>query len=191
MFLELPMSRSLTLAAESASLAPHLRPVLLVALDLASGPVRFSTADRTLSFAGEDYLAVGDLGRIAPFGEPTDLSVEGVAIELSGIPSTYIDIAMAENVQGRRARLWLGLLDDGYALIADPVLIFRGRMDTIDIRLGESATVVATVENRMADWDRPRVRRYTHADQIARFPADKGLEFVSQTAEREILWGRG
>ncbi|MGD9538558.1 MAG: hypothetical protein AB7P52_11580 [Alphaproteobacteria bacterium] len=185
------MTRSLTEAAEAASLAAHLRPVLLVALDLASGPVRFSTADRTLSFAGEDYLAVGDLGRIAPFGEPTDLSVEGVAIELSGIPPSYIDVAMAENVQGRRARLWLGFLDEGYALIDEPVLIFRGRMDTMDIRLGETATVVATVENRLADWDRPRVRRYTHADQIARFPADKGLEFVSQAAEREILWGRG
>ena len=123
------MTRSLTLAAESASSAPHLRPVILVALDLAGGPVRFSTADRTLSFADEDYLAVGDLGRIAPFGEPTDLSVEGVAIELSGIPSTYVDVAMAENVQGRRARLWLGFLDDGYALIADPVLIFRGDHD--------------------------------------------------------------
>lgn len=185
------MSRSLTASAESASLAPHIRPVIFVEFDLSSGMARFSTADRTLVFSAMTFFGVGDLGKIAPFGEPTDLSVEGVAIELSGIPSSYIDVALAENVQGRRARLWLGFLDDNYALVVDPVVIFRGRMDTMDIKLGETATVAARIENRMADWDRARVRRYTHADQTARFPADKGLEFVSQTTEREILWGRG
>jgi hypothetical protein len=172
-------------------LAGHVRPVIFVEMDLSSGMARFSTADRMLSFSGMTFLAVGDLGKIAPFGEPTDLSVEGVSIELSGIPTDYIDVALAENVQGRTCRLWLGFFDDTYALIADPVVIFRGRMDTMDIKLGETATVAVRVENRMADWDRPRVRRYTHADQTARFPADKGLEFVSQTTEREIRWGRG
>ena len=185
------MSRSLTGAAETASLGSHVRPVLLIELDASSGMARFNTADRTVIYAGNSFLGVGDLGKIAPFGEPTDLSVEGVTIELSGLPNDYIDMAMAENIQGRAARLWLGFLDDNYALIADPVLAFRGRMDTMDLKLGETATVIARIENRMADWDRPRVRRYTNADQTARFPSDKGLEFVSQTAEREILWGRG
>ena len=184
------MSRSLTSGAETASLAGHVRPVILVELDASSGMARFSTGDRTVVYAGNSFLGAGNLGKIAPFGEPTDLSVEGVAIELSGLPNNYIDMAMAENVQGRAARLWLGFFDDAYALITDPVLIFRGRMDTMDIKLGETATVVVRVENRLADWDRPRVRRYTHADQTARFPNDKGLEFVSQTVEREILWGR-
>lgn len=185
------MPRSLTSAAETASLAVHVRVVALVELDFASGYLRLATADRSVMFNDHDFVGIGDLGKIAPYGEPTDLSVEGVAIELSGIPPTYIDRALAENVQGRPARLWLAFLDEDDALIDDPVLMFRGRIDTMDIKLGEMATVILRVENRLADWDRPRVRRYTHQDQIARYPGDKGFEFVGQMAEREILWGRG
>ena len=185
------MSRDLTAAAETASLAAHVRPVALVYLDLTSGAVRANSTDRTITFGGADYLGVGDLGKISPFGEPTDLSVEGVSIELSGIPTDYIDIALGEHVQGRTARIYLGFLNDSYALIADPVLMFRGPIDTMDVKLGETATVTVRIENRLADWDRPRIRRYTHQDQIARYPSDKGLEFVNQTTEREINWGRG
>ena len=46
-----------------------------------------------------------------------------------------------------------------------------------------------TVESRFAAWDRPLVRRYNNADQQTRYPGDKGLEFVEQTAEKQIVWG--
>lgn len=184
------MTRTLTAGAETASLASHVRPVVLVRIELTSETLRLTSADRTITFASADYLGVGDFGKITPFGEPTDLSVDGVALELSGVPSDYITIATGENVQGRPVYLYLGFLNDSYALIADPVLIFRGRLDTMEVTLGETATVTVRAENRFADWDRPRIRRYTDQDQRARFPTDKGLEFVAQTTEREIVWGR-
>lgn len=184
------MARDLTNDAETASLASHIRLVALVHLDLSSGHVRANSSDRTITYDGADYLGVGDLGRIGTFGETTDLSAEALNLELSGIDPDYIDIAVNEHVQGRPARLWLAFLDSTYVLIADPVLIFRGRIDTMEVELGDTATVRLRVESRLADWDRPRIRRYTHEDQKARFPSDKGLEFVAQTTEREIVWGR-
>jgi len=183
------MARILTGAVETASLEAQVAPVLFAELDAASGLHRFSTADRTLSFAGLSFAGIGDFGKLSPLGEPSDLSVQGITIALSGIPSTYVDLALAEIIQGRPARVWLGFLDATSALIADPVLLFRGRMDVMDIRLGETAEVAISIENRLADWDRPRMRRYTDADQRAVFGADKGFEFVSQSAERELRWG--
>jgi hypothetical protein len=41
----------------------------------------------------------------------------------------------------------------------------------------------------LADWDRPRVRRYNAADQAITDSADKGFEFVPQMVERNIRWG--
>lgn len=185
------MSRTLTASAETASLAAHITAVLFVELDCSSGFVRMNSADRSLTFSSMTFTGIGHLGKIAPFGEPTDLRVEGITLEVTGIPSTYISIAMNEDIQGRTARLWIGFLDANYALIDAPVLIYRGRMDTMDIQLGATCTVTVRIENRFADWDRARVRRYNHADQIARFPSDKGFELVAQTTEREIVWGRG
>lgn len=185
------MTRDLTTDTRDASLSAQIiAAIVFVELDCESGMVRISTADRELTFSSMTFSPAGPLGKIAPFGEPTDLSVEGMTIEVSGIPSDYITVATDENIQGRRARIWLGFLDSSYALIDAPVLLFRGRMDTMDVVLGETATVTIRVESRFADWQRPRIRRYTHADQIAVYPNDKGLEHVMQTTEREIVWGR-
>lgn len=186
------MSRDLTNDAETASLAAHVIPVMFLELAVDSGTLRTNSADRTLSFDGMDFTGIGDLGKISTISEPTDLAVEGLAIEVSGIPSTYIDMALSEPIQGRSARVWVGFIDStDYSLLDAPVLLFRGRMDVMDVTSGKDPIVTIRVENRFADWDRPRIRRYTDADQRARFPNDKGCEFVTQTAVREIVWGRG
>ena len=184
------MSRDLTASAETASLASHVRVTVLVKMEFTSGTLRVALSDRTITFGGFDYVGAGALGKISPIGETTDLSAEGIALEISGIPTTYVNLAMGEDIQGRLVTVYQAFLDANYALIDAPVVMFRGRMDVMDIRLGATATLSLRVENRLADWDRPRIRRYTHQDQIARFSADKGLEFVAQTTEREITWGR-
>jgi hypothetical protein len=81
-------------------------------------------------------------------------------------------------------------LNDSYALVADPVEIFKGRVNQMNIEAGETATVSLTVESRLVDWERPRVRRYNNADQQVAFTGDKGFEFVPQMVEKELIWGR-
>ena len=73
---------------------------------------------------------------------------------------------------------------------ADPELLDQGRLDASETEEGETITVTITAESRFAAWERPVIRRYTDADQQARFPGDRGLEFVSQAAQKEIVWGR-
>ena len=72
--------------------------------------------------------------------------------------------------------------------IADPIIIFRGRMDLMEISLGEEGVVRVRLENRLADWERPRVRRYTAEDQEAEHPGDLGFRFLSVTTEKELIW---
>ena len=64
-------------------------------------------------------------------------------------------------------------------------------MDTMVIAdEAETASLSITLENRLVDFERARVRRYTSEDQKIDFPNDKGLEFVADLQEKEILWGR-
>ena len=84
--------------------------------------------------------------------------------------------------------MFLAFLDDDYQIIEDPMLAFRGRIDTQDISLGKEANIAVNIESRLIDWERPRVRRYTNEDQQDLHSGDKGLEFVSQMVEKEITW---
>lgn len=189
------MSRDLTSAANTAVQAEVVRPVVFVELDFSSGFVRANSSPYTLSFdadadmVDEDFLGVGGLGGISPISEGADTKARNISLTLSGVDPALIATTLTEYYQGRPCKVWNGFLDSGHKLIADPILVFWGRMDTMDVDMGETATITVTAESRLADWDRPRSARLTNEEQQARYPGDRGLEFVQQVADQEIRWG--
>jgi len=191
------MTRDATAAVITETKAAAPRIVAFVELDYPSGFVRLNSTDRRLSFdsgAGVvDFIGAGALGSVSAISETTELRASGLRLTLSGIPAAVVSAAF-ERAQGRPGRLWLGVLDDSYQLISSPAQVFSGLIDSTAIDIGETGTVTVNVENRLVAWERPKVRRYTNADQQQRFPgppADKFLEFVNQTVEKELLWGVG
>ena len=54
---------------------------------------------------------------------------------------------------------------------------------------GDTATIKLTAESRLIDLDRSRERRFTSEDQKIEFPDDKGLEYVDDLQDKEIVWG--
>lgn len=184
--------RSLTAQQSAAIDAGVVHPVYMVRLDFASGMVAAHSAVGTIAYAGDDYIGVGQYGGITPIGEGAELERRTVTLSLTGIPGNtqdLIDVAMSQNYQGRDGRIYISLLDDSYQLIDDPRMIFRGRIDTCSVQIGEIASVACTLESRLADWDRARITRYTNQDQQTQYPGDLGLEFISQMVELELRWG--
>lgn len=184
------MARDLTAGVVTESKkATGARPFLLAKLEFDSGDLLVWSGRGDLIFDSETYLGIGDFGKVSEVEEGIDQRAFGIALELSGIPSSTVSLALSEELQNRTAQLWLGFFDSDYTLVTDPVLLFRGRMDTMDVKLGKTATVVVTAESRLTDWGRPRIRRYTDGDQQERFPGDEGFQFISDAAEKEIVWG--
>ncbi len=184
------MTREIDASVAAASQEEVVRPVVLARLDFAGGVVAANSGNINIDYAGDTYLGVGALGGISAVREASESQPYSINLSLTGIESSYISIALNEHYQGRDARIYVGLLDSDHQLIDNPVLIFRGRMDTMDITMGKTASIDLKVQSRMVDWDRPRVQRYNNEDQIARYPDDKGLEFVPQMVEKTIIWGR-
>ncbi len=185
------MSRNLNPATESATLAEVYRELILVELDFASGIVYAHSGVGNFIWGGKTYLGVGRLGKVSEIEETESLQANAIKLELSGVDPANVSISLNEEYQGRPARLYLAYLNENYQLIGDPVGPFSGQMDTMDGELGKVSTITLTVESRLVDWMRARVRRYTDADQQVEYPGDKGLEYVSQMAERQLPWGTG
>lgn len=191
--------RTGTAASFNESKATKLIPVNFVMLDFSSGPLYMNSSPYSIDFDGNTYLGVGNLGAISVVQEGTDLQARGIELTLSGIPSSLVAIALDEAYQGRDCKIWIGFLTSSHdpsSLIADPIQLGPWIMDTMDIELGETAKITVRAESRLIRWDKPHSSRYTNEEQQNRFPAeggdpaDLGLEFVSQMAEKELLWGR-
>lgn len=185
------MSRSLTSAMQSAVTADLVRPIILVQCAFDSGNLNLWNGVGNLTVSSVDYVGAGTLLNIGQIAETSELQANGITVTLSGITDPLLAKARDEDYQGRELKVLLGAMDASNGVISTPVNVFSGFMDTMVINdSSETATIQIAVENRLIEFERTRVRRYTAEDQLIDFPSDKGLEFVADMAEKEIVWGR-
>ena len=185
------MSRSLTSAMQSAVTADLVRPIILVQCAFDSGNLNLWNGVGNLTVSSVDYVGAGTLLAIGEIAETSELQANGITVTLSGITDPLLAKARDEDYQGRELKVLLGAMDASNGVISTPVNVFSGFMDTMVINdSSETATIQIAVENRLIGFERTRVRRYTAEDQLIDFPSDKGLEFVADMDEKEIVWGR-
>lgn len=189
------MSRTLTSGMLAVTTADVVRPAYFVRMVFDSGEspneLNLWSGIGDLTYGGNTYLGVGDLLSISDIKETSDISATGINVVLSGVKTSFIVIAKDHEYQGRALSVSLGAFDSVGALIADPVIVFSGFMDTMIIsENGEYSTINVSVENKLIAFERSKVRRYTAEDQKIDHPTDKGFEFVTAIVQKEIIWGR-
>ena len=166
-----------------------LRPIYFLKFDFPSGNVYLNSSDRNITWGGNSYIGAGSIGSVSDIEETSELQAQGVKLTLTGIPSTYVSIALTSEYQGSATTQYLGFFNDNYGLVDDPFVIFVGKVDTMAISLSDTATIEVDIENRLIDWERPRISRFTNEEQQNLYSGDKGLEFVDSVAEKELFWG--
>ncbi len=185
------MSRALLPAVTAAIADSNVPGVVFAQFEFSGGTKRFCNAGYTMSWNSYLWKGVGEVGKIEPISEGGDLQAYNLSMQLSGIDPDTIAVALVPAYYKRRAAsVWFAALNSEYGVLISPVLIFKGRIDTMQIELGATATITATAESPLADWQRPRSRFWNGADQQSRYPTDKFFEYVEQTVKREIIWGR-
>ena len=185
------MSRNLSSNMQTAVEADVVRPIVLVQCAFDSGDLNLWNGIGDLTVNSVDYVGAGTLLSIGEIAESSELQANGISVTLSGITDPLLAKARDEDYQGRELKVLLGAMDASNGVISNPVVVFSGFMDTMVINdSSETATIVVTVENRLIEFERTRIRRYTAEDQKIDYPNDKGLEFVAEMQEKEIIWGR-
>ena len=166
-------------------------PVHFLTINYTSGTLFLNTSDRNFTISGNNFIGGSGIATISSIEETQELQATGIKLTVSGVASSNISIALTENYKNVDATLQLGFLNTTtYALIDTPFTIFKGKVDTQDIQVdSDTATIVIEIENRLIDWERSRIRRYTNQDQQQKFSGDKGLEFIQELQEKEIFWG--
>jgi hypothetical protein len=181
--------KSISVGQQAALEAAHVVPVGFFEVDWAStGVQRYCTAGADIVWNTHTWQGRGQIVDISPIRETEAVEAVGYRLTLSGVPSSFVSGALQEPVQGRRLTMWLGLLDAAGALIGTPIGEFEGRMDTMPILDGETATITLNVESEMASLMGAAVRRYTDEDQRKVYPTDGFFRFVPTMTERLIVF---
>ena len=160
---------------------------MLIEADFDSGSIYLFSGTGKLTVGDTTYLGSGKVLTVDPAQETSALEASNATFQLSGIPEDLISIALNEKFNGRAGSMSLALFDDSNSLIAAPVTVFSGRMDTGQLN-EPSQTFILTAENDLISINDIRLRNYTNEDQTADYPDDRGFEFVAAMQNKQIVW---
>ncbi len=163
------------------------RPLYFVEI-MFEQPLRFTSAFSSMTVGGQEYFGAGNLGSITPVSEGTDLDPQDFKIVVAGVSEASLAAIVTERYLNREVTCLTALVDEQGQIIGDPMVSFSGKVDEVQVEIGKVGRITVIVRDELADWARPRIERYTNSDQQARYPGDKGLEFVSQVADAEKIW---
>jgi hypothetical protein len=184
------MTRGLGTDFDNALSADELQPFFAVEMNFSSGILRLWGGYGDLTIDGNTYTGSADFLQISTIDETSEIRATGISVGLSGIPTSLIAIALTEDYQGRDITLYFGTLDSAGAINDTPYVVFKGRMDLMTMQeYADYCNITITGESRLIDLEIPRAYRYTSEDQKIDYPADKGLEFIADLQNKEIVWG--
>jgi len=195
--------------------AAEIQPFFAVELFFDTTTLRMWTGLGDLVIEGTVYTGTGQLLQLSEISETAEIAATGANLTLSGIPSELLSLALSEPYQGRLCKIYFGAIDANRVYLTDEagdyilaedtsridisagdpdgiVEVFSGYMDQMNIEEGpETSTIAMSVESKLIDLERSRIRRYTDQSQKARYPNDRGFEFVEDLQDKQFNWGRG
>lgn len=188
------MTRDVTTAFRNQVEGDSLSPFYAVEMEFeddAATILRYWTGYGEITFDSKTFGGFADFMSIEVAPETTDVQATGAMVEISGLNPATIALALGEQYQGNPFRIWLGVLDASGSVIADPYMVFEGKMDVMNLSQSAGNSLVSiSSESSLIDLNRSRVRRYTDEDQKSDYPTDRGLEYVPTIQDLNITWGR-
>jgi hypothetical protein len=182
-------TRDITTTLQNALNDDVVKPFFAVELQLDSQTVRVWTGVGEATIDGNTYIGTGTLLNISTVEETSEIAVRGATLTLTGVPSDVLSLALQEQYQGRVGKLYFGIVNG--TTYSELTEIFSGYMDEMNIDEGaDFATIEIKLENKLIDLERARVRRFTSGYQKSLYPDDRGLDFVEDLQDKDIVWGR-
>lgn len=186
------MSRDITAGMAAEIVKAVVTPILLFEAVLADGStVRYWTGIGNLTWNSQTWVGTGALIGLGPVDETDDVQAQSASVTVNGVPSSMVSMFAQSLGNGKQGIVRLGMLNSSNAVIADPKIIFRGRLDgaVIDEKNVEAPVATLTYEHELADLKRTREWRYTSSHQQKLYPGDLGLDHIAGLQDAEIPFG--
>lgn len=172
------------------------------ALYLASGAIDIEYDSDTAPDAGTNtYSAQGEFMGHTPINEDFDVKVGKFSVNLSGLPTGYIDKFVGAEPEGSRVVVYKVFLDLNTLEIigadsaggVSAILMFDGEIFNVSIQeTAETCTISIDVSSHFADFERTAGRRTNNWSNwlFQGSQYDTCMEKAGFVGNTEFLWGR-
>ena len=187
-------NRGSTSAFQTEIVKSQNQPIHLVKIyfDSPTGTQYLTDSFIPITYDSNTYSPLGYFLSFSDIEETTQFIINSLTLSISGVDQVYINHVLSERFIDRKVVIYKGFLstsDD--SLIADPVLIFQGNMNTPSIHEAENegmSTVSISVANQFVDFEKTSGRYTNQASQQSVYPGDLGFNYASEII-KDIVWG--
>lgn len=179
--------RGLDAATITAIESGNVRWCYLVDIEFDTDPLYFSSLYQDLDYDSKTYIGAGNLGTISNTSENASLEPSNVKISLSGVNPAVLPTVFSQEYINRPASIRLLTFNDSDAVIGE-IPYYNGIISSLNLDYGKTASIQIELADQLSIWNRKKVRRYTDQDQKARYPSDRGFEFVEQIQDLQVVW---
>lgn len=178
------------IAAQLAGRTVHM--AWLAFFDFADYPTRLWPGFGNIVSGGFTWKGYGDLVSIQDVQIPQGMVAAKTTFLLSGVsPDIIREARDAEKlVKGRRAILYRQHFNEDWTPLDNPIPVNLMVMDQLTFAADgpEKRSITLSCETPFVTRKRPRYSYLTDTDQKARFPGDRGLEFVPELVSKSVIW---
>ena len=183
------MARSLTSAVKTELATNKINPVTLVYLGITTGH-RFTDHYKDIVYDANTYTSSSLLLGVSDVSESNEVAVDSITVAFTGTDQTIISLLLNNDYMDKEAEIYKGFLDSSQALIADPFLLFKGRIESFAIQEdAKSSQVSVSIASHWSDFEKQKGRKTNTNSQELFFSGDVGFDFASQSVQ-DIKWGR-
>ena len=167
-------NRSSTAAFQTEIVKDQNQPIHLVEIhfDSPTGTQYLTDAFISITYDSNTYSPLGYFLTFSNIDETSQLQVNGIYLNISGVDQTYISHVLDEDFVDRKViirKAFLSTTDD--SLIADPIIIFQGNTNSPSISEAQDeglCTVSIEVANQFVDFEKTG-GRYTNSESQKMF----------------------
>lgn len=141
----------------------------------------------TIDGATNTYTGMGELLQISSTHETSDLTANGLQLQIQANQSTIPALRDLE-YQGKPLKVYLGAISQA-GVVLPPINYFDGFNDKLTfLQTSNRLLVTITAEHNFIRMSQASNRRYTHHDQQSLYASDTGLTYANSVKSSSQGW---
>src|SRR3990167_4516558 len=148
------MGRTITAGMQTAIAGESSAIAHFIELQFSGGTIRLVTAPHDISWNSLTWVGIGGALSFDSVSESGDINAAGLIMSLSGVDQTILAALLGQFYIGRTVQIWLAHFDTAGAIVADPLLLFNGKMNggfEIEEARNQDRPGTVTITSKLSD----------------------------------------